>query len=78
MYGSAPSHEKTTKAPEWRLSMRELGRSILRFVEIVADHVRETVGEFLKDEEIGDLAALGEDVAPQTLGFILETDKNEE
>lgn len=47
-------------------------------MEIVADHVREAVVELLKDEEIGDLAAFGEDVAPQTLGFILETDKNEE
>ena len=50
MYGSVPSHEKTTKAPEWRLSMRESGRSILRFVEIIADHVREAVVELLKDE----------------------------
>lgn len=58
--------------------MRESGRSKVRFVEIIADHVREAVVEFLKDEEIGDLAALGEDVAPQTLGFILETDENEE
>ena len=58
--------------------MRDEGRSIVCFVEIIAGYIRHTVEELLKDEKIGYLTACSEDVAPQALGFILETDKNEE
>ena len=65
------------RLPEWEPPCGRRGRSVLRLVEIEARNVFEAVAEFFHYLLHGCGTLGGEDVCPQTRGFIGEMDEGE-
>lgn len=68
---------KQRRLPKWEPPRGGRGRSVLRLVEIDAADVFEAVAEFFHHLLHGGGTLGGEDVGPETRGFIDEMDENE-